>query len=115
MVLTSLVLRVSRNLLLFRTGANLHVEYMSPETVNNKSVTSATDLWALGCVFYHLLLGETPFNGGSAYLTFLKIKEGVFDIPEFLSENAKDLLRKLLVLVPENRLGAKSYADLKGW
>lgn len=80
-------------------------EYMSPETIDNKQVTFASDLWALGCIAYQLSTGETPFSGGSAYLTFLKVQDGSFHLPEYLSDAAKDLITKLLQKDPKLRLG----------
>ncbi|ETW06893.1 AGC/PDK1 protein kinase [Aphanomyces invadans] len=78
-------------------------EYMSPETIDNKSVDCKSDLWSLGCILYQLLAGETPFQGGSAYLTFLKVKAGTFDFPEFFSDAAKDLIAQLLQTQPQAR------------
>ncbi|TMW68764.1 hypothetical protein Poli38472_006232 [Pythium oligandrum] len=85
-------------------------EYMSPETVDNKDVTYAADIWALGCLAYQLLCGETPFGGGSAYLTFLKVKEAEYNLPEFLSDSAKNLIDKLLQRDPSLR---PSISDIK--
>lgn len=81
-------------------------EYMSPETIDNKDVTFASDLWAVGCILYQLLTGETPYAGGSAYLTFLKVQDSAFQLPEYLSEEAKDLITKLLHKDPKLRLGS---------
>ncbi|KAJ0407401.1 hypothetical protein ATCC90586_003811 [Pythium insidiosum] len=86
-------------------------EYMSPETIDNKSVSFATDLWALGCVAYQLLTGETPFSGGSAYLTFLNVQHGNYHLPAFLSDDAKSLIRGLLQKDPEARM---TISDVKG-
>ncbi|KAF1332205.1 Agc protein kinase, partial [Globisporangium splendens] len=80
-------------------------EYMSPETIDNKDVTFASDLWAFGCIVFQLCTGETPFSGGSVYLTFLKVQDGSFHLPEYLSEEAKDLITKLLQKDPKVRLG----------
>lgn len=92
-------------------------EYMSPETIDNQPVGVASDLWALGCIVFQLLTGETPFSGGSAYLTFLKVQDGRFILPEYLSEEAKDLITKLLQKDPAARLGASGngVSDIKGW
>lgn len=78
-------------------------EYMAPETIENKEATAASDLWALGCILFQLLTGETPFGAGSAYLTFLKVQNGSFDVPAYVSDSAKDLISKLLQKDPALR------------
>ncbi|GMF17928.1 unnamed protein product [Phytophthora fragariaefolia] len=80
-------------------------EYMPPETIDNKEPTFASDMWAFGCIVYQLLTGETPFSGGSAYLTFLRVQDGNYYLPEYLSDAAKDLVSKLLQKDANTRLG----------
>lgn len=79
-------------------------EYMAPEVVENKEATTASDLWAVGCIIYQMFAGVTPFRGESSYLTFLKIKRCQFDPPAFLPRDASDLIEKLLRKNPADRI-----------
>ncbi|KAG6968903.1 hypothetical protein JG687_00003507 [Phytophthora cactorum] len=80
-------------------------EYMPPETIDNKEATYSSDMWAFGCIAYQLLTGETPFSGGSAYLTFLRVQDGSYYLPDYLSGDAKEMISKLLQKDPSDRLG----------
>ena len=47
-----------------RTGTLLGtVTYMSPEQLQGRDATHATDIWALGVVLQEILTGEPPFHG----------------------------------------------------
>ena len=46
--------------------------YMSPEQLECKDVTAATDTYALGIVMYEMLTGAVPFKGSSVISTALK-------------------------------------------
>lgn len=40
-------------------------EYMAPELISGEDPTVASDLYAVGIVLYEILVGQTPFVGGS--------------------------------------------------
>ena len=81
--------------------------YIAPEILEHKGHSFEVDLWSIGVILYTILLGTPPFETKEVKTTYNKIKKCDFVFPEdnFLSENAKDLILKLLQRVPEARIG----------
>lgn len=49
---------------LTQAGARVgNVAYMAPEYIDEQQVTASVDLYALGCIAFQMLAGETPFTG----------------------------------------------------
>lgn len=55
------------------------------------------DLWALGCTLYQMLSGASPFKDDSEWLIFQRIITRDLRFPEYFSDEASDLIDKLLV------------------
>jgi len=81
-------------------------EYISPEVLNDETVGSEADLWALGCVIYQMFRGQSPFKDKTEHLTFRKIREQNMVIPKELPLQAANLIRALLVADPYKRIGS---------
>ena len=83
--------------------------YCSPEVVDDL-YDEKSDEWSCGVLMYILLCGEPPFQGDTDEEIFQKIKkcEYNFDLKEFksVSENCKDLIRKLLEPKKKKRIKA---------
>ncbi|TYZ59765.1 hypothetical protein PybrP1_007648 [[Pythium] brassicae (nom. inval.)] len=82
-----------------------HANVLNEIAMEKEEPTAASDLWAVGCILFQLLTGETPFSGGSAYLTFLKVQDGRFELPAYVSDSAADLITQLLQTDPARRIG----------
>jgi protein-serine/threonine kinase len=81
-------------------------QYLAPEVIiSEDGYDSTVDWWSLGCVLYELLIGRAPFRiclGDSLNEDLYKKK---ILIPDYVCEDAKDLITKLLVVEPKKRLG----------
>ena len=90
-------------------------EYVSPEVIKDQTAEYGADLWAFGIILYEMFCGKTPFKGVNTFLTFKNIETLNITYEEniSISENAKDLIKKILVKEPSKRLGAgESKTDL---
>lgn len=81
-------------------------QYVSPELLEANETSKSSDLWALGCIIYQMIAGRFTFTGLSEYLTWQKIKQLDYSFPEGFDLEAKDLVQRLIVRDPAERLGA---------
>lgn len=81
-------------------------EYLAPEILKGKEYGTAADWWAFGAVVYELLTGLPPWYSQNAKETCKQVLFAPLSIPEFISPEAEDLLRKLLNRNPYERLGS---------
>ena len=91
--------------------------YVAPEVLGGKYDETA-DMWSLGVIMYILLSGEPPFHGDSPSQIMRKVREGEYDMNQntwrFVSESGKDLVTKLMVMDPQERLTLKQVMS-HGW
>ncbi|KAJ5084286.1 hypothetical protein NUU61_008865 [Penicillium alfredii] len=83
------------------------LDYLPPEMLhtgpNENFYGEKVDLWSLGVLTYEFLVGEAPFED-TPVMTQRRIKRGDMSVPSFVSPEAKDLIKKLLILDPEKRI-----------
>ena len=80
-------------------------EYSSPEMLNRKGHGKAHDLWSLGIILYHMLIGHTPFEDSDPLKMQQKILKGKPVFPKTIGKDAKNLIKHLLIVDPKKRLG----------
>ncbi|XP_049626150.1 serine/threonine-protein kinase PLK4 [Suncus etruscus] len=85
--------------------------YISPEIATRSAHGLESDVWSLGCMFYTLLIGRPPFDTDTVKNTLNKVVLADYDVPAFLSQDAKDLIRQLLRRNPADRLSLSSVLD----
>lgn len=72
--------------------------YASPDVISGKLYAGPeADIWSAGVILFALLCGTLPFDDESIPYLFRKIKGGLYILPVFLSDSAKDLITKMLV------------------
>lgn len=88
-------------------------QYVAPEVIQGLKITQygpGVDIWGAGIVLFILLGGYPPFYSECEPTLFNLIRRGhfTFEDPvwEGISSGAKDLITKLLVVDPEQRLTA---------
>ncbi|XP_056448541.1 LOW QUALITY PROTEIN: serine/threonine-protein kinase 40 [Gadus chalcogrammus] len=88
--------------------------YISPDVLSGRPYRGKpSDMWALGVVLFTMLYGQFPFYDSIPQELFRKIKAAEYTIPEDgrVSENTVALIRKLLVLDPQQRLSAAEVLE----
>ena len=72
--------------------------YMAPEIFAGKAYSHKVDVWALGCVFYQMLTGKTPFTGMDKKDLIKNLKQGDWEVPQSirLSSHGLDFLNSCL-------------------
>ncbi|XP_068186788.1 ribosomal protein S6 kinase beta-1-like isoform X4 [Antennarius striatus] len=82
------------------------IEYMAPEILMRSGHNRAVDWWSLGALMYDMLTGAPPFTGENRKKTIDKILKCKLSLPPYLTQEARDLLKKLLKRNASLRLGA---------
>ena len=62
------------------------------------------DIWCCGIILYAMLCGYLPFEGDNNDILFANILECNPELPNFLSDVSKDILKKILTINPDYRI-----------
>lgn len=92
-------------------------EYLSPEMINGTGHDHTLDWWALGVLIYEMIIGIPPFYNQNKHKMYYLIENGTIRWPDpvkhgiNVSEEAKDLISKLLDKNKATRLGQSGGID----
>eukprot|EP00298_Acanthocystis_sp_HF-20_P014006 c20597_g1_i1.p1 GENE.c20597_g1_i1~~c20597_g1_i1.p1 ORF type:complete len:830 (+),score=258.33 c20597_g1_i1:58-2547(+) len=81
-------------------------EYLAPEIILSKGHAKPADYWALGVLAFEMMAGYPPFYDDDPLKIYKKILKGEIKWPYHFSEDAKDLITKLLEADVNKRLGS---------
>ena len=80
-------------------------QYLAPEILSDEGYDNSVDWWSLGCVMYEMLVGKAPFRIPKGSYLSADLYRKKITIPEYVTEEAKELISQLLVPNPRKRLG----------
>ena len=86
--------------------------YASPEMLSGNNYDGfKIDIWATGIILFAMLCGFLPFDDKDNNVLFKKILDCKVNFPNYLSEEAKDLLKKILVTNPKKRINIEEIKN----
>ena len=86
--------------------------YIPPEMIKEEGYDGAkSDIWSAGIILYLMLCGHLPFYEEDNQLMYDKIIAGQYNIPQSLSEDAKDIIKKILEVDPKKRLNFEEIKE----
>ncbi|RKP20553.1 kinase-like protein [Rozella allomycis CSF55] len=90
-------------------------DYMAVEVLNGEEHSKALDWWSMGVILYEFIYGIPPFHGNTTKQIFENIKNGKIEFPEDedVSQDAIDLISRLLDPNPKSRLGGNGVEEVK--
>lgn len=78
--------------------------YAAPEMIAGKRYHGLqVDIWSCGVILFAMLCGYLPFEDANTSNLYKKILNGDFQIPKFVSNEARDILKGILNTDPQKR------------
>ena len=105
----------SQYYILFNISIQRTIEYMSPEVMDLQRVSTAADMWGVGCITFQLLSGGiSPFFAHNRFRTMAKVLDCDYSLEQAelnkTSPEAKDFISMLLLMVSDiHKLARSSF------
>ena len=94
-----------------KKGHSIHEQcgtpaYLAPEIIIDRGYMGfSADIWSLGVLLYAMVQGTVPFKASNISDLHKLILQGEFSFPlDTVTEEVKDLIRRMIVLRPEKRI-----------
>ncbi|MBA4187965.1 MAG: hypothetical protein C0467_08090 [Planctomycetaceae bacterium] len=84
--------------------------YMPPEQFAGSDIDHRADIYALGATIFHILSGDSPFNGASIWEVMIKKSEPTPRLGGRISEESADLVETMMAQKPADRVA--TYREL---
>ncbi|PTD03779.1 putative serine/threonine-protein kinase HSL1 [Fusarium culmorum] len=82
--------------------------YAAPELLKNRQYRGdKADLWSMGVILFAMLTATLPFDDPDIRVMMSKTKKGQYEMPNYLSPEAEDLIRRMLQVNPDRRITLK--------
>ena len=88
------------------------LSYVAPEVLTMQGYGQEADLWSIGVILFLILCGKLPFDGANhddiinaTIKAEIRVSPGVWNA---LSEEARDIIKKLLHKDPKERISARA-------
>lgn len=88
--------------------------YMAPEILLKHSYNPLADLWSIGVILYECIFGRAPYSSKSLdeLLQKIKTRQKIVIAPTAaISKECRDMMTKLLVHEPEQRMTFQQFFD----
>ena len=87
--------------------------YLSPEMIIRKGAGKSADMYGIGAVLYEMIHGTPPFFSNNIKTLYRNITQSKLMLPDYFSDELKDLLKQLLCKDPYKRIGVLDKNELK--
>lgn len=78
--------------------------YAAPEMIaGRKYIGTQVDSWSCGIILFALICGFLPFEDPDTTELYKKILKGQYHIPSFVSKDARDLIKSIMIQDPKKR------------